>query len=119
MTSIDIDMDALLAQREEATGSADTFAFTFKGERWTAKDPIMADDDWKDELAELSSDVEVAMHYLGEDQYEKFLEAGGRNGVVLLAVQQYMRTQQAQDRDGRPTRRSGSSASTRKRSKRT
>lgn len=111
----DIDMDALLAQREEATGSADTFAFTFKGERWQAKCPIMADDEWKDELRELASDVDVAEHYLGVEQYERFVAAGGRAGVVVLAVREYMRSQQAEDGQGRPTRRSASSAKRRKR----
>ncbi|WP_263251636.1 hypothetical protein [Saccharopolyspora rosea] len=111
----DIDMDALLAQREEATGSADTFAFTFAGQRWFAKDPIMADDDWKTELAELASDVEVAEHYLGAEQYERFVEAGGRNGVVLLAVREYTKRLQDEDAHGRPTPRSASSDKRRKR----
>ncbi|MEV5543118.1 hypothetical protein AB0L13_40485 [Saccharopolyspora shandongensis] len=111
----DIDMDSILAQREEATGSADTFGFTFAGQRWTAKDPVMADDEWKNELAELSSDVEVAVHYLGEDQYEQFVAAGGRNGIVLLAVREYTKQLQAEDSQGRPTPRSVSSAKRRKR----
>ncbi|MGW1678498.1 hypothetical protein [Saccharopolyspora shandongensis] len=111
----DIDMDALLAQREEATGSADTFAFTFAGQRWFAKDPIMGDDEWKDELAELMTDVDVAEHYLGAEQYEKFVAAGGRAGIVHLAIREYVKTQQAEDSQGRPTRRSVSSAKRRKR----
>ncbi|MER7014562.1 hypothetical protein ABT324_24320 [Saccharopolyspora sp. NPDC000359] len=110
-----IDMDALLAQREEATGSPDTFAFTFKGEQWEAKCPIMADDEWKDELRELSHDIDVAEHYLGVEQYQRFTATGGRAGVVLLAVREYMRTQQDQDGQGRPTQRSTSSARRRKR----
>ncbi|MGW1680556.1 hypothetical protein [Saccharopolyspora sp. NPDC002376] len=111
----DIDMDAILAQREEKTGSADTFSFTFKGERWVAKDPVMADDAWKDDLADLATDVEVAEHYMGAEQYAKFIEAGGRNGVVLLAVAEHTKRMQAEDRDGRPTRSSVSSARRRKR----
>lgn len=111
----DIDMDAVLAQREEATGSADTFGFTFAGQRWFARCPVMADDEWKAELAELSTDVEIAAHYLGDEQYETFVAAGGRNGVVLLAVREYTRRLQDEDSQGRPTRSSGSSARRRKR----
>ncbi|MFI0469297.1 hypothetical protein ACH347_34930 [Saccharopolyspora sp. 5N102] len=111
----DIDMDAILAQREEKTGSADEFAFTFKGEQWRAKCPIMADDEWKDELRELTSDIDVAEHYLGVEQYERFVAAGGRAGVVVLAVREYMATQRAEDSQGRPTQRSASSARRRKR----
>lgn len=110
-----IDMDAILAQREEATGSADTFSFTFKQQEWTCKDPITADDDWKDGLLDQQTDVEVAEYYLGEDQYAKFLEAGGRAGYVILAINQYMQKMKQDNEEGRPTRRSTSSARRRKR----
>lgn len=115
--AIDINIDAILAKREEATGSKDTFTFQFKDRTWTAKDPIVADDEWKDELGELSGDVDVAEHYLGFDQYDEFLEAGGRAGYVLLAVKEFMRNAVDETEQG-PTRRSTSSAQRRKRSKR-
>ncbi|QWF78701.1 hypothetical protein [Amycolatopsis sp. CA-230715] len=110
-----IDIDAILAQREEATGSADTFSFTFKAKHWTCKDPITAEDDWKDGLLDLETDVEVAEHYLGEDQYSLFVDAGGRAGYVILAINQHMQKMRQETEDGRPTRRSTSSGKRRKR----
>ena len=109
-----IDMDAILAQREEATGSPDSFAFTFRDREWTCTDPITAADDWKEALDELQGDVEVAEHYLGDDQYAAFVEAGGRAGYVLLAIAQYMKQVRAENDEGRPTRRSTSSGKRRK-----
>lgn len=110
-----IDMDAILAQRAEVTGSADTFAFTFKGKEWNCQDPITASDEWKDGLYDLDTDVEVAEYYLGEDQYAQFVEAGGRAGYVILAINQYMQRMRSENDNGRPTRRPNSSAKRRKR----
>lgn len=112
----DIDIDTVLAQREEATGSADTFAFTFKGQEWYCKDPVTADDEFKDSILDVENDRELAEAYLGEEQYARFSEAGGRAGYVVLAINQYMQRMQEQQRDSaRPTRRSNSSAKRRKR----
>ncbi len=108
-------MDAILAQREEATGSADHFTFTFKAQEWSCTDPITAEDDWKDGLLDMQTDVEVAEYYLGEDQYATFVAAGGRAGYVILAINQYMQKMKQDNEDGRPTRRSTSSAKRRKR----
>ncbi|MFC7450553.1 hypothetical protein [Rhodococcus daqingensis] len=115
--ALDIDLDAILAKREEVTGSKDRFTFTFAGQTWSAIDPIVADDDWKDELAECESDPDVAEHYLGTEQYEQFLAAGGRAGYLVLAVRQFMEEATAET-DAGPTRSSRSSARRQKRSKR-
>lgn len=110
-----IDMDAVLAQREDATGTAgDKFLFSYKGSEWTCTDPLLADDDWKAGLRECVTDVDVAIHHLGEDQYERFIEAGGRSGVVVLAIREQMRTL-TDETGGRPTRSSKYSGSKRKR----
>lgn len=110
-----IDMDAILAQREEATGSSDHFAFTFKGKDWSCTDPVTGSDEWKDGLYDLETDVDVAEYYLGAEQYAKFVDAGGRAGYVILAVNQYMQKMRSETADGRPTRRSNSSAKRQKR----
>lgn len=112
---MDIDLDAILAKREEVTGSKDTFSFTFAGKKWTAKDPIVADDEWKEDLADCEGDIEVAEHYMGEDQYTAFVEAGGRAGLVLLAIGEFMKSQRDALSEERPTRRTTSSARRRKR----
>lgn len=114
-----IDMDALLAQREEATGiPGDSFAFTYKGNEYVCKDPLLADDEWKSGLRECVTDVDVAIHHLGEEQYERFVEAGGKSGVVVLAIREQMRLL-SDTASERPTRSSKYSGSTRKRSKQT
>ncbi len=107
-------MDAILAQREEATGSADTFGFVFKGERWTAKHPLLADDDWNDELQDMQETIDVAAHYMGAEQWDKFVAAGGFAGIVIFAVREEGK-RMAGEVDGRPTRSSTSSAKRRKR----
>lgn len=112
---MDIDMDALLAQREDATGTAgDSFSFTYKMQQWICKDPLLAQDEWKAGLRECVTDVDVAIHHLGEDQYERFVEAGGRSGVVVLAIREQMH-KLTDDVGGRPTRPSKYSGSTRRR----
>jgi hypothetical protein len=114
----DIDMDAILAQREEATGSADSFGFTFKGQRWTAKHPLLADDAWGEQLAELTETVDVAAHYMGEEQWERFVAAGGYAGIVIFAVREEGKRMTAEN-EGSPTRSSTSSRAVRRRQKRT
>lgn len=110
-----IDMDAVLAQREDATGTAgDSFTFSFKGSEWICKDPLLAEDSWKQELRECVTDVDVAIHHLGEEQYERFIDAGGRSGIVVLAIREQMRTL-TDESGGRPTRSSKYSGSKRKR----
>lgn len=109
-----IDMDAVLAQREDATGTAgDSFTFTYKQQSWVCKDPLMADDEWKVGLRECVTDVDVAIHHLGQDQYEKFVDAGGKSGVVVMAIREQMKTL-TDEVGGRPTRSSKYSASTRR-----
>ena len=114
-----MDLDAILAQRREATGSdTDDIAFTFAGQKWTMPHPLLADDDWKEGLSELDgTDVEVARYYLGDEQYERFRDAGGKAGYVFLLIQQVSQQIRDEATSDRPTRRSTSSATNRKRSK--
>ena len=114
----DIDMDAILAQRADATGSDDptVATFTFARQEWVFPHPMFAHDDWKDGLSDLqekgakgkANDVDLARYYMGEEQYERFIEAGGNSGIVLFAVQDVMRQVQQEAQD-RPTRSSTSS----------
>ncbi|MCF7550968.1 hypothetical protein [Pseudonocardia sp. WMMC193] len=120
----DIDMDAILAQRAEATNSDDpTIAtFVFARQEWVFPHPMFAADDWKDGLADVqkkgskgeANDVDLARYYLGEEQYERFIEAGGNSGIVLFAVQDVMRQIQHEAQE-RPTRSSTFSARRQKR----
>jgi hypothetical protein len=114
----DIDLDAILAQRAEATGEVDTVPFAFAGETWRIKHPLLADDEWKDELEDVDNadGIGIAQHYMGEEQYARFVAAGGRSGFVVLIIREVGKemTDLTGD-DKRPTR---SSTSSRKRRKR-
>lgn len=114
-----IDMDAILAQRADATGSpGDRFDFVYAGQEWSCADPLLSDDDWKAELRTCVTDVDVAVHHLGEEQWERFVEAGGKSGIVVLAVREHLNTL-TDEVGGRPTRPSKYSGSNRRRPKRT
>lgn len=111
------DLDALVAQHREATGG-DDLKFTFGGESFSMPHPVLAEDEWKDELAGIVNDVEMAEFVLGE-QYPRFRELGGRASFIALL----MRSAQADfadtdPRTGRPTRRSTSSPVQKRRPKR-
>lgn len=101
----DIDLDAILQQRAEARGD-EGFTFSFKayGKEWTAKDPMLLTDDEKDELAEMTYDVDMAAFFMGDEQYDAFVAAGGQSSHFVVALTEYQRKQQAGGSDGRPTR---------------
>ncbi len=111
------DLDALIAQHRDATGGDDV-VFTFGGETFTMPHPLLAEDEWKDELSEITSDVEMGRFVLGDEQYEKFRELGGRASFIALLMKKAQADFVDTDaRTGRPTRRSTSSPAPRKRPK--
>lgn len=97
-----VDLDAILAKREEEVGSRDRWPASAYGRVWWLMDPKLADDDWLDELDAIVDDgggpVDIAAHYLG-DQWEEFKKAGGRATDVLAMVEQYAEYQAALDGD--------------------
>lgn len=117
-----IDIDAMLAKREEAIGSKDQFPFVALGETWWCIDPRLADDSLQDDVEDLRDDLDegditspefrssLIDLYLGDEQGEKFREAGGQMKHINAALEVYADTQ------ADPTRRS--SRSTRRRAKR-
>lgn len=110
------DLSAIVEQRTEALGG-ENVEFTFGGETFTMPHPLLADDAWKEAINDAGdSDVENARAMLGDEQYERFLAAGGRSGYVMLLVQKLV--DDTQDSVGeRPTQSSKSSGTTRKRQK--
>lgn len=100
----DIDLDKLIAQRAEARGDdGRSTSFMFKEREWTFRDPLMLDDDEKDELADLEHDIDIAAWYMGDDQYDEFCTAGGNSSMFFLAFREHMKSQQAES-EGKPTR---------------
>lgn len=101
----DIDLDAILAKRAEVRGDDGTrFSFSFAGTEWNARDPQLLSDDEKDELAADvgESDIDVAAWFMGNDQYDTFLEAGGSSSIYFQAMRAYMDKVQGEI-EGKPT----------------
>lgn len=119
-----INLDELLAQRAEATGSEEgriPFQFTAKSgpnkgktERFTFRDPLTLTADEQEELNDLRFDDEatlddVAEFWMGEDEYIRFTEAGGTALAFNLVVEENHARTQGVDSQGRPTRQNRSS----------
>ncbi|AOE44365.1 tail assembly chaperone [Gordonia phage Ghobes] len=133
---VDVDLDALLAQREEARANGsvtvhqftfdgetvektegDTFSFKVFGKTWVCRDPQYLTDDEKDQLSPLQFDSDVAAWYLGEEQYDQFTAAGGESWLFLRAFADYQKKVRDENQ-GNPTRLNRSSRRAQKRGKR-
>lgn len=115
MATTTFDLDAIVAQRREATGG-DDIVFTWAGQEFRFPHPLLASDEWKEEVAEAGSDdVSAVRAMLGEEQYDRFHELGGQAGFVMLLVKQVQDQLREESQDGTPTQRSTSSRKPRKR----
>lgn len=119
---VDFDFDAYLEQKAEATGRpADQGTFRHRGKEWTFTHPAYASDEWSARLESLEDDEDaevrdLAEHYLGEDQFQEYVDAGGTAMTAVTCVGRAVQAEQrAGMRNGRPTRRSRSSGKRRKR----
>lgn len=100
----DIDLDSILSQRSEARGDDGySFSFTAYGQEWTAKDPMLLTDDEKDALEGCDFDIDIAEFFLGTEQFDKFINAGGQSSHFILALTEYQKTRTG-EAQGRPTR---------------
>ena len=136
MADTDIDLDLIIKQREEARTSGDvelftfdydeieviktegdTFSFQYKDRKWVVRDPQFLTDEEKDQLAPLQFDADVAAWYLGETQYDEFLEQGGESWMFLKAFTEYQKKVQ-DEAQGNPTRPNRLSRRAQKRTKR-
>lgn len=105
-----IDLDALLAQRAEATGAEDgRISFIFGGETFTFRDPITLTDEDQEELEDITSAgdarlSDVAIFWMGEDEWEKFAKAGGTAMMFRYIVEEHARREQERDSAGKSPR---------------
>lgn len=118
-----IDLDALRAQREEATGSPDSFRVGVNGKIFLCKCPDLLDDEAQIELDEMRDAVqndEISTEefrdffkelFLG-DQAAAFDKAGGQMRDLNAALEIYTDRRQKQGPTQRPSR------ATRRRAKR-
>lgn len=121
----DISLDELIAQREEATGTDGTriyFTFTARagdsaGEtlRFSFLDPVFLTDDQLDDLDTVPAGPDLCVWYMGEDEYERFLAAGGSSNFWAMVFRKHNEDAQGVDSNGRPTRLNRSSRRARRR----
>lgn len=131
----EINLDDILAQRAEATGSEEGRApFTFtaragehKGEpmTFTIRDSMFFEDEDWDEIQEIREDddavlSDIAEFWMGEDEWDRFVDAGGTSRMIVAIVQEKASREQETDsegKSGRPSNRSSRRAAARKRQK--
>lgn len=108
------DLDAIVAQRREAVGG-DDIVFTFAQQTFNFPHPLLAPDEWKERCADADQDdVSQVRAMLGDEQYDRFHEAGGQAGFVMLIIQQVQEKLRDEVND-RPTRQSTYSGRRRRR----
>lgn len=100
------DLDALIAQRKEATGvDGDRVSFNFAGDVFTFLDPVFLDDDKVDELRDMPSyGPDICAWYMGEDEYDRFIAAGGSSNLWGLVLNEHLAKARAVDPAGNPIR---------------
>lgn len=100
------DLDTLIAQKEEATGvKGGRVSFNYKGETFTFKDPTFLTDDEVAELDELPQyGPDVCAWYMGDDEYDRFINAGGSSNMWALVLEQHVNASRGVDGAGNPTR---------------
>jgi len=116
----DYDLGAVVDQRRDALGhDGDMVTFRHAGEVFEFPHPLFADDDWKEGLAEVASDVEFGIYLLGEEQYERFRELDGRASHLAILIDKIQKDARDVDTKGRPTQLSTFSRAQRRRQRRT
>lgn len=116
-----LNLTELLAQRAEATGVEEGRApFDFvatdgpnKGETltFTVRDSMFLDDEDYDELNEISEEnkiEDIAAFWMGDDEWDRFVEAGGTPRMIMLIVQRKAEIEQEVDSKGKASRRNRS-----------
>ncbi|MDT0381434.1 hypothetical protein RM572_21990 [Streptomyces sp. DSM 42041] len=107
-------LSAVRAQYAEAVGGEE-IEFEGPGGTFTMPHPMFAPSAWKKAVDDAEDDDELARAMLGDEQYDKFVEAGGDPSDVNFVRMAAMEDMKGELKNGRPTRSSTSSGSTRKR----
>lgn len=97
-----IDLDVLIEQRAEALGTDEgRVPFTFKGGTFTFRHPDTLTDEEQLEVADLEVGPDVAEFYMGGDEYERFVEAGGSANFWALVFVEFTRQLNEQTAGGK------------------
>ncbi|MEV5977487.1 hypothetical protein [Streptomyces sp. NPDC052114] len=108
-------LETVKAQYAEAVGGEEIEFEGPSGEVYTMPHPLFAPSEWSKAVDDAETDEELAKAILGEEQYAKYVDAGGRPGDVAFIRMAAMEDMKGDLKGGRPTRSSTSSASTPKR----
>lgn len=106
-----VDLDAMFAKREEEVGSPDKFPIVFRGDLFWALDPSLTSDEWQEDFEDIrealktgdATQADVARHYMGDEEWERFVAAGGNSNVFGQALMMYQAQQTSVDALGNPT----------------
>jgi hypothetical protein len=101
----ELDLNEIIQQRAEALGIEDgeRFSFVFNGHRFHMPHPLFASDEWNEDLADLETNEEVGIHFLGEDEYRLYRELGGKASQLSMVMQQVAKKATEIDDEGKPT----------------
>ncbi|MFF9554594.1 hypothetical protein ACF1DY_02000 [Streptomyces albus] len=109
-------LEEVRAQYAEAVGGDEIEFEGPGGEVFTMPHPLFAPSEWAQAVDDAEDDEEMARAMLGDDQYDRYVAAGGRPGDVNFVRMAAMEDMKGALKAGRkrPTRSSTSSGSTRK-----
>ncbi|HLU76148.1 MAG TPA: hypothetical protein VKZ82_28480 [Nonomuraea sp.] len=86
------------------TDGAIMVPFEAYGEVWEFPHPMFADPEWSQAVDQADTNEAKGAAILGEDQYERFIKAGGSIADLLLIFMDVARTTQDELPTGGPTR---------------
>ncbi|WP_431980006.1 hypothetical protein [Streptomyces qinglanensis] len=84
------------------------------GEVFTMPHPLFAPSEWSQAVEDAEDDEEMARAMLGDEQYDRYVGAGGQPGDVNFIRMAAMEDMKGALKSGRPTRSSTSSGGSRK-----
>lgn len=101
-----INLNEIMAQRAEATGASEgRIPFDFNDQTFSFRDPVTLSEEERDEieqLAEESNGEDVAEFWMGEEEYDRFCEAGGTAMMFFLVIRENEQRTAGVDANGRP-----------------
>jgi len=110
--------EELYAQATEAMGG-EVVEFSQGSETFTFPHPALQSDEWIAGLGDTDRGAEASGRYLlGDEQYDRFIELGGKPFAVMCILNDVNKQSTAAMRDGGPTQSGTSSRATRRQSKR-
>ncbi|AQY55623.1 tail assembly chaperone [Gordonia phage Huffy] len=95
------DLAEIVEQKREAVGS-EMVEFTWKGETFEMPHPLFVDDEFKEDLTLAETDVDLSIQYLGDEQYDRFRELGGKSAFVVMFLERVAKDSREADNDGKP-----------------